>query len=412
MLVSVFTPTHNPRFLARAEASLRQQTYQEFEWVLVPNGPARPDHLAVTLPQARIAPYTGDTQHIGEIKSFSCAQARGEILVELDHDDELLPNCLERLVSAFRDKTVDFVYSNCIEVGADSQPRTYNSAYGWKYRPFPWKGQSMLEALSFPPTPISFSKIWYAPNHVRAWRTRFYHKIGGHDVGRSVLDDQDLLCRTYIHGKVQHLSECLYVYHYHDQNTCTNTSDGTNQYIQSTTLDLHDQYIYKLVARWCDLNQYAKIDLCGGHSKEPGYTSVDLENGDVTADLNERWPFADNSVGVFRAHDALEHMKDPIHVMKEIYRCLVPGGWLLSLTPSTDGRGAFQDPTHVSFWNSNSFWYYTRAQQARYINTPVRFQLNHLKNFFPTPWHEQHNIVYVKADLVKITEGIPGLIEI
>ncbi len=29
-------------------------------------------------------------------------------------------------------------------------------------------------------------------------------------------------------------------------------------------------------------------------------------------------------------------------------------GWFLSQTPSTDGRGAFQDPTHVSMWNSNS----------------------------------------------------------
>ncbi len=29
------------------------------------------------------------------------------------------------------------------------------------------------------------------------------------------------------------------------------------------------------------------------------------------------------------------------------------------LVPSTDGRGAFQDPTHVSFWNINSFMYYS-----------------------------------------------------
>jgi O-antigen biosynthesis protein len=37
---------------------------------------------------------------------------------------------------------------------------------------------------------------------------------------------------------------------------------------------------------------------------------------------------------------------------------LVPGGWLLAATPSTDVRGAFQDPTNCSFWNvPNSFWY-------------------------------------------------------
>ena len=63
--------------------------------------------------------------------------------------------------------------------------------------------------------------------------------------------------------------------------------------------------------------------------------------------------------------------------------------------------------------NSNSFWYYTREQQARYIGTPVRFQLNRIKNFYPSDWHEFHKIMYVKADLLKLTDGrVPGGTEI
>ena len=81
---------------------------------------------------------------------------------------------------------------------------------------------------------------------------------------------------------------------------------------------------------------------------------------------------------------------------------------LLSQTPSTDDRGAFQDPTHVSFWNSNSFWYYTRADQNRLIDSPVRFQANRLKNFFPSGWHREHQIVYLKADLLKVAGCVPG----
>jgi hypothetical protein len=73
-----------------------------------------------------------------------------------------------------------------------------------------------------------------------------------------------------------------------------------------------------------------------------------------------------------------------------------------------DGSGAFQDPTHVSFWNSNSFWYYTRADQNRFIDCPVRFQANRLKNFFPSEWHREHEIVYVKADLLKVAGRVPG----
>ena len=80
---------------------------------------------------------------------------------------------------------------------------------------------------------------------------------------------------------------------------------------------------------------------------------------------------------------------------------IIPSGWFLALTPSADGRGAFQDPTHVSFWNSNSFWYYTRHEQARFIHNPVLFEANRIKNFYPSEWHREHQIVYVKADLMK-----------
>jgi O-antigen biosynthesis protein len=83
-------------------------------------------------------------------------------------------------------------------------------------------------------------------------------------------------------------------------------------------------------------------------------------------------------------------------------------GWLLSQTPCTNGRGAFQDPTHVSFWNSISFRYYTRADQNRFIDCPVRLQANRLKNFFPSEWHREHQIVYVKADLLKVGGRVPG----
>jgi hypothetical protein len=83
--------------------------------------------------------------------------------------------------------------------------------------------------------------------------------------------------------------------------------------------------------------------------------------------------------GVFRAHDALEHLRDPIHTMRELHRCLAPQGWLLSQTQHRR-RGAFQDPTHVSFWS------YTRSDKNRFINCPLRFQASRVKNFLPSKW--------------------------
>ena len=67
--------------------------------------------------------------------------------------------------------------------------------------------------------------------------------------------------------------------------------------------------------------------------------------------------------------------------------------------------------------NSNSFWYYTKAQTAAYINKPVRFQLTRIKNWFPSDWHKLHEITYVTAHLTALKGGdewsyAPGKIEI
>lgn len=407
---SIFTPTNNAKQLKRLEKSLSAQTIQDFEWVIVPNGDVTPDGLRalLTIPQLRVVPYTGETTNIGELKNFACKHSQGEILVEVDHDDELTPNCLEELAKAFDDETIDFAYSNFCEIKPDGTPNVYDKDRGWRYRPYNWKGTIQQECVSFSPDPTSFCKIWYGPNHVRAWRKIFYDKIGGHDVTMRVLDDQDLFSRTYIRGKVHHINKCLYIYHVHGENN--SASKELNGFIQTETLNIHDKYIYPLVEKWCDLNGLRKIDLCGGISPAEGYESVDLEEGSINANLDDKWPFEDGEVGVFRAHDALEHLKNPIHVMKEAYRCLAPRGWFLTLTPSTDGRGAFQDPTHISFWNSNSFWYYTSRDTAKYIRYNDLFHLSRVKNFFPGNFQKEHNIIYVKADMYKPDATVPGFL--
>ena len=48
-----------------------------------------------------------------------------------------------------------------------------------------------------------------------------------------------------------------------------------------------------------DLRSLRKIDHCGEINSTPGYESVVLHGGQITADLNERWPFGDGEVGVY-----------------------------------------------------------------------------------------------------------------
>jgi SAM-dependent methyltransferase len=71
-------------------------------------------------------------------------------------------------------------------------------------------------------------------------------------------------------------------------------------------------------------------------------------------------PFPDDSLDAVRAFDFLEHVPNDkrIAIIEEIWRVLHHDGVFEHLTPSTDGRGAFQDPTHYSFWCINSWFYF------------------------------------------------------
>lgn len=151
------------------------------------------------------------------------------------------------------------------------------------------------------------------------------------------------------------------------------------------------------------------IDLGSAHNKPDGYIGIDMrkEDGvDVVCDVSDGLPFEDSSVGVIRAVDFIEHISDGVALFNEFYRVLAPGAFLLTHTPSSDGRGAFQDPTHVSFYNENSFWYYTDRNYQRFVpEIQANFLVVNLFTHFPTEWHRDHNIPYVVADLMANKEN-------
>ncbi len=68
----------------------------------------------------------------------------------------------------------------------------------------------------------------------------------------------------------------------------------------------------------------------------------------------------------------------------------------------------FPEITCVLRADDYSSWCYTRADQNRFIDCPVRIQANRLKNFFPSDWHRDHQIVDMKADLLKVAGRVPG----
>lgn len=404
-MIYVYTPSHNARGLLRAYQSLVRQTKSDWKWLLLLNGKLHRSMLpAEILEDARVNVCETDrVSSVGALKQEACVlalqQQETQLLVELDHDDELRSDCLERLWSEYTAKPDGFYYSDFCEFKPDGSPQVYGSYYGWSSYGTSWEGQSVTAMRAKQVTARSLYQIFYAPNHVRAWSRSAYEKSGGYDAKYDVCDDHDLLVRTYLAGvEMHHIPECLYMQHGSPQQTQVTR----NNHIQTVQAKIGASNLDKLCAEWARREKLKCLDMGAAHNPAPGYLTVDKHGGDFTLDVTEGLPFADSSIGVIRAFDFLEHIPlgKVVPFMNECWRVLAPGGWLLTSTPSTDGRGAFQDPTHVSFWNANSFWYYTQRDQSKYVpEITCSFQLTRIHNYFPSNWHMENNIPYVAADL-------------
>jgi len=110
-----------------------------------------------------------------------------------------------------------------------------------------------------------------------------------------------------------------------------------------------------------------KLNLGACDRAFPGYLSVDLcPPADVVTDLSKPWPWADSTVEAVKAFDIIEHIEDKIHLMNELWRVLKPGGKAeIEVPNATHGAGAFQDPTHKSYWTMNSFQYFEDKSSYR-----------------------------------------------
>ncbi len=260
-LVSVITPTHGTgASLLEAHRSLCEQTYAEWEWVVYDDSPADGPtaltlrELASTDPRVRVYRGTRHDGSIGSVKRRACGLADGALVVELDHDDRLLPRCLELVVGAAAAfPEAGFFYSDGAEVFDDGTPATYGDgwAFGFgAYRREVVEGRELAVQCAPPVNAKTIRHITGAPNHVRAWRAETYWSIGGHRGDLMVCDDFDLCIRMFLATRLVHIPECCYVQVHHGGQG-ENTQRGRNREIQRLTRALlrrhhraiHDRFV-------------------------------------------------------------------------------------------------------------------------------------------------------------------------
>jgi len=137
-----------------------------------------------------------------------------------------------------------------------------------------------------------------------------------------------------------------------------------------------------------------KLNLGCGAKKLEGYVNIDKNSKydpDVLVDIEvDGLPYERETCDLVVAKDFLEHIlpENTIFVIEEIWRVLKIDCEFEHYTPSTDGRGAFQDPTHRSFWNFNSWNYFVVDDFREQIGTKAKFEVVQLKDHLTSDVHQ------------------------
>jgi glycosyltransferase involved in cell wall biosynthesis len=181
--------------LAEALASVRAQTFTDYEIIVVANG-ERPEMIRQT---RRVAAshgaryYTMPEGNASVARNFGIAAARGEWIALLDDDDLWLPEKLERQLAEAERTGADMVTSDYVEFYPDGREKVRR----WRVL----DGCSYLEAISH--------GDWTAGTPTVLARKRAFIALGGFDSTLRYAEDLDMWRRISWAHAIRQVPEIL-----------------------------------------------------------------------------------------------------------------------------------------------------------------------------------------------------------
>ena len=258
-LVTVFTPAYKTgQKICRPFLTLQEQTYTNWEWIIVDDSDddgktykmlstlAKKDHRIQVF---KIGEHSGI---IGKIKNWACSLGRGQILVELDHDDELTAYALDCVVKGFRQfPEAGFLYTDCAEIFEDGTNFTYRDGWAFGYGSYTdveYRGKLFKSGSGGNINAKTIRHIISTPNHIRAWEKSFYESIGGHNKDLHVGDDYEIMVRTFLKTRMIRVPKLCYL-----QYIGNTTQQERNKDIHRHVRSIRVHYDRKIHERFLEL---------------------------------------------------------------------------------------------------------------------------------------------------------------
>lgn len=227
-IFSIFTTTYNSYDkILRAYKSLKNQRLTDWEWVILDDSP-NDEHfnflkdLFINDKQVRLYKRATNSGNIGNVKNEAVSLCRGSYVLELDHDDEVLPDCLYDAEKVFDDdSSVGFIYMDFINIYENGSNFRYGDhicfGYGGYYCQ---KINGIWRYVYITPNinNITLSYLICCPNHPRIWRRDVLNKIGNYCEFLPICDDYEVLLKTALNTKIVKIPKVAYVQYMNENN--------------------------------------------------------------------------------------------------------------------------------------------------------------------------------------------------
>lgn len=206
--------------IERAYSSIQSQRLKDWEWVMLDDSP-NDDHFAFLRrrfaldKRVRLYRRSENSGNIGNVKNEAVSLCRGKYVLEMDHDDEILPDTLSDATRAFEeDAEVGFVYMDFINIYPSGKNFRYGDFISFGYGGYymqKFRGRWAFVYVTPNINNITASHIVSVPNHPRIWRTETLHKLGNYSEFLPICDDLEILMRTIIGTKMVKIPKLAYV---------------------------------------------------------------------------------------------------------------------------------------------------------------------------------------------------------
>jgi len=218
---SLFTTCYNTYDkINRVYSSIKKQNMNDWEWVILDDSPDD-EHFKFLKnyfkddKKIRLFKKSENSGNIGEVKNEAVSLCRGKYVLEMDHDDEILPDTLLDASNVFdSDEEIGFIYMDYANVYEDWQKFTYGNFFSLGYSGYykqKYNNNWVYVAMTPNINNVTLSHIVSVPNHPRIWRKDTLLKIGNYSEFLPVLDDYELLLRTSVHTKIAKINKLGYI---------------------------------------------------------------------------------------------------------------------------------------------------------------------------------------------------------